>query len=1087
MQKIPEEVTDYLAHTDDPCLIPKVVDWLEHKLLKFFENTPVEQVEVRFNEFEQDFMHFIQELEDQGLTKTPVTEDGILVDKILVALHHIKVQIKAGMGDLDNLLGNQWNSPEGQDVEEQVPGTLQQLDAYLVKFVTSDIPPTNEDKEIIKKCYEVLQPYLAQVNKNYYTNDLLKDAPDYQKILQKILIQDRTTLIAKIKAGALNNMFHHVLSKGTPELQRVIDALTTNIIPRHDLEQISHRFRQALEAERLTRPPSTPEGVLADKVLVALRQVEAINVDMAELDNLLGNQWHVPKGQQGKKPVAGVLQKLDTYIAKKRTPLTPVDKETIKNHYKELQPYLAQVDESYYTEDLFNQPPDYEQILSRILIQDRTTLIAKIKESKINNVFHHVLSKGTPELQREIGELVATIIALPEFPAEMTEEQVDAMKRKAALQELIEGVKKLPVPSHDSTASRQLVQDKESFVVALEGTLPLLLDVGATPEKLQKLLKSVQALYAALINVGVGSRDLIVEKLQRLQSDAAAIILLADDAEFALGLKPGALSSVLTKQVDKFLEELVKHAQTPLSKQEILTLLAGNDVLSTRLEHEKGRLETLRTQTGDMTPTRRIEIRIAEERVDYLTKLKKEKEIANNKKFEQLKQETFETIVDQDIRDLVNQHMGVYAKQFFQDIKQLIGERKEAILGSIGQNVLVEQTLRNQLTDLFVEVMKAPPAPMPEEAESMESTLQQIKTLYEQANVDLKAIEEVENQFRGKKSNPLTQEILAKFDAFKKGVEAFGNQAFPKADEAGKTVYREALQEHTRFVRSFRNRLDNYQLLVNKDNLSNYAELQKEKEELLKKSSNEMSDAVRQKIAYLNTYETHLVDKCEHGSKRDVANEMNAFVETLNLYDVLIEVSVNIKKLTAQLSEDIPKLTKPVDRTKLEIKKQQLAVAIDIQSKIGQDDMPVQQKINDLKRFMVDQRQNHQAIYKDDFGKVMHKNLSALNEYTTIEGRKYTFFSSYVRNVTPELLLAKIGKMLTELEGKTSKSDLHKTAVLSAARHMLKDGSGSKEELTEVMRQHPEYNTFFGSSTVKDLMNQVLQCLDTQESRARLG
>lgn len=904
LQDIPKEVTEYLQHTDDPCLIPKVIDWLEHKLLNFVENTPVEQIEARFNEFEQDFLRFIQDLEAKGLTKTPITKDGVLVDKVLVALHKVKVQIKVGMGEIDNLLGDQWNASKGQEAEEQVPGALQKLDASLAKYTK---PLTSEDKENIKECYKELQPYLAQIDQNYYTKDLLKDSPDY------------------------------------------------------------------------------------------------------------------------------------------------------------------------------------EQILRKILIQDRTKLIAKIKESTINRVFHYVLSEGAPALQGVMGELTENIIAASEPPVEMTVEKSDAMKREEALQNVIENVKKLPLPSDDSPASRQIAQDKEVLISALQDMAPFLVKLSLTPKNVQNLLNAMQGVYAALFNVSVGSRELFIEKMQDFRAAWELVVLSADEAEFSLGLKPGVLSSALNENFDKFYRGFITSVKTKYSDQEALKMLADLNPITIRIANEEHRLKHLQETAGpDLTPTRKMEISVSQERLDYLNALKLEKEADKSRRFEQFKQVKYEKILDKEIRDLVNQRMSAYANQFFQDMKLNYDEHRESIFQGIDLGSAVEAVMRDKLKDVFAELM----APTVEQAQS--NSLQTIKNTYEQLNADNQAIQAVKNQLKSQKNNPLTNEILAKFDAFEKEVQAFGNKEFPRSNQAEKDAYMAHLQEHARFVRSFRSRLGNYQLLVNKDNLSNYVELQGEKEKLLAKFPKDMNDGMRQKIAYLNTYEKHLVDKCEAGSRHEVAGEINTFVKALNLYDALVDVSANNKKLIAQLDVDIAKLTKPGDRNKLDMKTAQLAVARDIENIIGQADMPIQQKIRVLKQFIINDSQSHKEIYKDDFGKLMQENLVALNKFSELPQRKSSFFSShspgsYVSNVTPDILLPEIDKKLAELEGKNGKSEIHKREVLKAARQMLSDGSGSKEELTEVMRQHPEYDTSIGPSETKKLVNQALDCIETQTKRVGLG
>ncbi|STX41857.1 protein SidH [Legionella donaldsonii] len=907
LQDIPKEVTEYLQHTDDPCLIPKVVDWLEHRLLNFFENTPVEQLEARFNEFEQDFIRFIQDLEAKGVTKTPVTEDGVLVDKILVALHKIKVQIKVEMGEIDNLLGDQWSAPRGQESEEQVAGDLQKLDACLAKYTKSGTPLTHQDQETIKECYKELQPYLAQVDKNYYTNDLLNDSPNYEQVLQKILIQDRT----------------------------------------------------------------------------------------------------------------------------KR--------------------------------------------------------IAAIKENRMNRIFHYVLSEGTPALKGVMGALTANIIAQSEPAVEMTVEKSDAMKREEALQEIIEGVKNFPLPASDSPEARQIAQDKEVLISALQGMAPFLLKVTPTPKDVQNLLNAVKGVYAALFNVGVGSRELFLEKMQDFRAAWESVVLLADEAEFSLGLKPGVLSSALNEPVDKFYRGFITSVKTKYSDQDVLKLLGDLNPISIRIANEERRLKNLEETAGsEMTVTRKMEISISRERIAYLAELKLEKEADKIKRFEQFKQVNYEKIINEEIRPSVNEKMGVYANQFFQDVQLLYDERRESMLQDIHLGTPVEAAIREKINSVFVELM----TPSPEQSPS--NPLQTIKKTYTQLNADYQAIQEIRKQFKSQKNNPLMQEILAKFDAFEEEVKNFANKELPRSNESEKAVYMTQLQEHALFVRSFRDRLGNYQLLVNKENLHNYEELQGEKQNLLDKPPRERNAGMQQKLAYLNTYEKRLIEKCEQGSRHEVAGEINAFVKALNLYDALVEVSANNRKLMAQLQEEIAKLTKPTDRNKLEIKKQQLAIAQDIEAIIGHPEMPIEQKIKILKQFMVNDSQDNKAVYTGDFGKIIQENLSVVNKFSAVEERKFSFFSShsqgsYVSNVTPETLLPKIEKKIAELEGKNDKSSTHKREVLKAAQEMLRDRTGSREELAEVIRKYPEYDSGIGPSDTKKLAHQAMGCLETQAKQAGLA
>lgn len=906
LQDIPKEVTEYLQHTDDPCLIPKVIDWLEHRILNFFENTPVEQLEARFNEFEQEFIRFIQDLEAKGLTKTPVTEDGVLVDKILVALHKVKVQIKVELGEIDNLLGDQWSAPKGEEAEEQVAGSLQKLDACFAKYAKPGIPLTHPDQETIKECYEELKPYLAQVDKNYYTKDLLNDSPNYEQVLRKILIQDRTKLIAAIKENRMNRIFHYVLSEGTPALKEVMGALTANIIAQSE-------------------------------------------------------------------------------------------------------------------------------------------------------------------------------------PVEMTVEKSDAMKREEALQEIIKGVRSFPTPANDSPEARQIAQDKEVLISALQGMAPFLVKVTPTPKDVQNLLNAVKEVYAALFNVGVGSRELFLEKMQDFRVAWESVVLLADEAEFSLGLKPGVLSSAVNDPVEKFYRGFITSVKTKYSDQDVLKLLGDLNPISIRIANEERRLKHLEETAGfEITATRKMEISISRERLAYLAELKLEKEADKSKRFEQFKEVNYEKIINEEILPLVNQKMGVYADQFFHDVRLLYDERRESMLQDIDLGTSVEAAIREKINSVFGELM----TPSPEQSPG--NPLQTIRKTYAQLNADYQAIQEIRKQFASAKNNPLMKEILAKFDAFEEEVKNFANKEFPRGNESEQAVYRAQLQEHALFVRSFRDRLGNYQLLVNKENMHNYEELQGEKQNLLDKSPRERNAGMQQKLDYLNTYEKRLVEKCEQGSRHEVAGDINAFVKALNLYDALVEVSGNNRKLMAQLQEEIPKLTKPADIKKLEMKKQQLAIAQDIENIIRHPEMPIEQKIKVLKQFMVNDSKDNKAVYTGDFGKIIEENLSVVNKFSAVEERKFSFFSShssgsYVSNITPESLLPKIEKKIAEFEGKNDKSSIHKREVLKAAQQMLRDGSGSREELAQVIRRYPEYDSGIGPSDTKKLAQQAMSCLDTQVKQAGLG
>ncbi|WP_218563824.1 hypothetical protein [Legionella feeleii] len=666
-------------------------------------------------------------------------------------------------------------------------------------------------------------------------------------------------------------------------------------------------------------------------------------------------------------------------------------------------------------------------------------------------------------------------------------EKSDAMKREEALQEIIKGVRSFPTPANDSPEARQIAQDKEVLISALQGMAPFLVKVTPTPKDVQNLLNAVKEVYAALFNVGVGSHELFLEKMQDFRVAWESVVLLADEAEFSLGLKPGVLSSAVNDPVEKFYRGFITSVKTKYSDQDVLKLLGDLNPISIRIANEERRLKHLEETAGsEITATRKMEISISRERLAYLAELKLEKEADKSKRFEQFKEVNYEKIINEEILPLVNQKMGVYADQFFHDVRLLYDERRESMLQDIDLGTSVEAAIREKINSVFGELM----TPSPEQSPG--NPLQTIRKTYAQLNADYQAIQEIRKQFASAKNNPLMKEILAKFDAFEEEVKNFANKEFPRGNESEQAVYRAQLQEHALFVRSFRDRLGNYQLLVNKENMHNYEELQGEKQNLLDKSPRERNAGMQQKLDYLNTYEKRLVEKCEQGSRHEVAGDINAFVKALNLYDALVEVSGNNRKLMAQLQEEIPKLTKPADIKKLEMKKQQLAIAQDIENIIRHPEMPIEQKIKVLKQFMVNDSKDNKAVYTGDFGKIIEENLSVVNKFSAVEERKFSFFSShssgsYVSNITPESLLPKIEKKIAEFEGKNDKSSIHKREVLKAAQQMLRDGSGSREELAQVIRRYPEYDSGIGPSDTKKLAQQAMSCLDTQVKQAGLG
>jgi len=107
-------------------------------------------------------------------------------------------------------------------------------------------------------------------------------------------------------------------------------------------------------------------------------------------------------------------------------------------------------------------------------------------------------------------------------------------------------------------------------------------------DALKKILSSVNELNDALIKVGVETKSVVIAVENKLRLD---ILSSADEAEFQLSYKPGAISSPLNDMLGTLFRELM--IDFPISAEEKFELIGNTGFIEKRIEIEKTRLHTL--------------------------------------------------------------------------------------------------------------------------------------------------------------------------------------------------------------------------------------------------------------------------------------------------------------------------------------------------------------------------------------------------------------------------------------------------------------------------------------------------------------
>ena len=557
-------------------------------------------------------------------------------------------------------------------------------------------------------------------------------------------------------------------------------------------------------------------------------------------------------------------------------------------------PYLEKINPEYYTNLLIKNiitPLDYEKLLSRIAKDDSNKLLSQISQVKINSIYGNLLS-ATHELRalaKENIQTIANITPINEKPSvntlENKEQPTTTSTKVSDLKLLIDGFHELQErmnilnTSSDPTA---LKADQDTLNATIEDISLACSKMNLLPQSISNVLNAIKQLHAALNNTAVNSHDLIIGSIKNIRAQFhEAIIKPIDDAEFKLGLKPGALSAHVSEHFDKFYLRLLDHVVNDMDQNDLMLLVTKP--IQDRIASEQGRLNALRmTEPKSSVEIKENEFNIkrVEAKIDYL----KDQLVSEpHQKIEQFKRHKFDEYLNNTLPNLLKNQLGSYADAYFKEIQPHLLQSQDEILKAISieddLGKKIAETLLPRLSRLMAEI---------DQPQKENTEMKSLKDSYDKfiaAHVQHNEIRKLEEELQHIAKNPLINRIKDDIQTFELKIAQFSKD-YKKGDD---------ISMHLEECSHFKQKLDNYKLITNKENQAFYESLMKEINSLTKRT--DLSPIEQKKLDFINFYEQHMTMYAAHHSEQEVLGEINYCKETFNEYSKLIEID----KLTKQL------------------------------------------------------------------------------------------------------------------------------------------------------------------------------------------
>ena len=627
----------------------------------------------------------------------------------------------------------------------------------------------------------------------------------------------------------------------------------------------------------------------------------------------------------------------------------------------------------------------------------------------------------------------------------------DAQKEPSLFDQVIAGFQNLPLPETNDPTIIQLKQDKEALIQALQQVVQLLpaFEEDALIPKLRALptlLKSLKGLKASSDNLAFGGHQLVIENLDDLHRAWTSIVLLVDDVEFSLGLKPPCLfSSLMTQRFDQFYKGFVKSLKSTDPDKAMLTLLSGDaEAVLMRLNHEKKRLEA---PNNSQNSTQDIDPALSEQRQKYFQKLLEEKTREKQIYFEavtfkELKREKYEQIVPLVVGELSAQKTGIYFPLFLKNIKPTFDALSASILKNITDQPNLEEPIKKEVYDLYESVANTEP-------------LKDLKKCYGDLQADYQVIQQIKTQLQALQPKEQSSALIKEIISFETRVQDFISTEALMKEENNLKASSERVKKHAEEIKEFKDKLEISNQLIR---------LQQQK----------------QKISFINTHEKHSSQFHNQDNKN--------WIET-DCYNALIKVHFINKKLIEILEKDIQKLSankNPNDQAELNQKNEQLKDAECIHNILAKENAPSQQqRLKVLEGFLDKVIYNNPPNRYDYFSSTINNINSILIKQIKKSNKNYAFFESHPKN-NKDKILEKLELLLSKIKNKISSLGTNKVAqakknVLGAAGRLIGKLLNNKSaqmdahltELDNVIAENPLYKKAPFKSETAELVEET--------------
>ncbi|WP_133128425.1 hypothetical protein [Legionella nagasakiensis] len=144
-----------------------------------------------------------------------------------------------------------------------------------------------------------------------------------------------------------------------------------------------------------------------------------------------------------------------------------------------------------------------------------------------------------------------------------------------------------------NSPNTDLIYDEEDIQGRMSALMNVLRDLSFGPGSLKNILRLIDDLYKILVEIGIESRHLILDRTQEFSvALATKLLTVTDDSEYQLGLKPGALSEKLAEKFNNFYEAFIQNLPVQ-NEHERLRMAIGAEVTRNRFRKEQERLQYL--------------------------------------------------------------------------------------------------------------------------------------------------------------------------------------------------------------------------------------------------------------------------------------------------------------------------------------------------------------------------------------------------------------------------------------------------------------------------------------------------------------